>query len=120
MRSSTLPQLYGRIGGLHLRATHDPAQYTAAGRRAFLQSFERQVDPDGTLPPEERAARAEAARKAHMAALAARSAAARARPDRPDRADAARLARLEERIATIEERLGIAASAPSGDPDATR
>jgi hypothetical protein len=45
---------------------------TAPGRRAFLDRFEREVDPDGVLPPEERARRAEHARKAHMTKLALR------------------------------------------------
>jgi hypothetical protein len=55
-----------------------------------------------------------------MTMLAARSAAARARLDQAGGAGAAKLAEIEQRIATIERRLGIAASAPSGDPDATR
>lgn len=60
---------WGRIGGLRLRATHDPQQYTAKARETFWASFERQVDPDGVLDPEERRVRAEAARKAHMLRL---------------------------------------------------
>jgi hypothetical protein len=47
---------------------------TAAGTAAFLARFERLVDPDGTLPPAERARRAAHARKAYMARLALRSA----------------------------------------------
>jgi hypothetical protein len=50
---------------------------TAAGTAAFLAKFERQVDPDGTLPPAERARRAEHARKAHMTGLALASSRAR-------------------------------------------
>ena len=45
--------------------TADPSAATAAARAAFLDRFERQVDPDGTLPPAERARRAEHARKAY-------------------------------------------------------
>lgn len=116
---SSLPQLYGRVGGLRNRAAHDPRETTRAAREAFLSRFERGLDP--ALPAEERHARVVAARRAYMAELAARSAAAaRGRRVRPDRPDNAKDAKLEERIATIEERLGIAASAPSGDPDATR
>ena len=74
-----LAKLYGRIGGLRVRATHDPREYTAAARRAFLEGFERQVDPEGCQTPEERRARAAAARKAHFAVLAYRSAVARAK-----------------------------------------
>jgi hypothetical protein len=45
--------------------------------RGFRARFEREVDPEGTLPPAERAARAERARRAWMLQLAARSAAVR-------------------------------------------
>ena len=46
-----------------------------------MRRFEQQVDPDGTLPIEERQRRAQFALKAHMAELALRSAQARARRD---------------------------------------
>ena len=69
----------GRIGGYVLRATHDPLEYTANARSAFLSRFEREVDPDGVLPPEERLARAQAALRAHMLRLAYRSAKKRRR-----------------------------------------
>jgi len=42
-----------------------------------MARFEREVDPDGTLPPEERARRAEHKRKAYFARLALKSAKAR-------------------------------------------
>ena len=48
----------------------------------FLDSFEKQVDPDGTLEPAERARRAESARKAHFARLALKSAQARRKKSR--------------------------------------
>ena len=70
--------LRGRIGAFELHARHDAHQTTAA-RAAFLQSFEHRVDPKGTLPPSERARRAEYARKAHMARLALASARKRRR-----------------------------------------
>lgn len=57
----------------------DPAAHTAPARRAFLDRFEREVDPDGTLPPAERARRAEHARKAYFTRLALASARARAK-----------------------------------------
>ena len=52
---------------------------TQAARRAFVKSFEAKVDPDGVLPPAERARRAESARKAHYAALALKSSTARSK-----------------------------------------
>lgn len=60
-------------------STPDRAARTARGRAAFLDRFDRQVDPDGTLPPAERARRAENARRAYFSALALRSAQARRR-----------------------------------------
>jgi len=59
--------------------TEDAAARTEPARRAFLERFEREVDPDGTLAPAERARRAEHARKAHFARLALKSAQARRR-----------------------------------------
>jgi hypothetical protein len=59
--------------------TGDRTARTAPARRAALQRFERQVDPDGTLKPAERRRRAEQAMRAHMARLALRSAQARRR-----------------------------------------
>lgn len=69
--------LRGRIGAYRLHATHDSRETSQPGRRAFLASFERQVDPDGTLPPAERTRRAAHARSAHFAQLAYLSARAR-------------------------------------------
>lgn len=57
--------------------TEDRSARTAAGTAALLSKFEREVDPDGTLDPAERARRAESARKAHFARLAFKSAQAR-------------------------------------------
>jgi hypothetical protein len=57
--------------------TADPAGRTAPGRKAFRDSFEREVDPDCVLDPAERARRAEHARKAYFAGLALKSAQAR-------------------------------------------
>ena len=67
----------GRIGAHRLHAMYDSRELTAAGRAAFLARFEREVDPDGSLPEAERQRRAEHARKAHFARLARLSAAAR-------------------------------------------
>lgn len=60
-----------------MHATHDSRRTSEAGRRAFLDRFEREVDPDGTLSPAERARRAEHARRAYFAGLALKSATAR-------------------------------------------
>ncbi len=57
--------------------TADPSARTAPARRALLDRFERQVDPDGVLSPAERARRAGHARKAYFTRLALRSAQAR-------------------------------------------
>lgn len=53
---------------------HDPRVTSYAGRQAFLERFEREVDPDGTLPPDERARRAARAKKAYFIGLAQKSA----------------------------------------------
>ena len=61
---------------LHARVA-DPAAHTAPARRAFLDRFEREVDPAGLLPTKERQRRAEHARKAYFLRLALASAKAR-------------------------------------------
>lgn len=49
--------------------TTDRAARTAPARAALQARFERQVDPDGVLPIEERARRAEHARRAYYLRL---------------------------------------------------
>ena len=71
--------LRGRIGAAVLHATHDSRELTAAGRKAFADRFEREVDPDGTLAPEERRKRAKAAKSAYFSRLALKSLKARAK-----------------------------------------
>lgn len=63
---------------LHAQVT-DPAAHTAPARAAFLSRFEREVDPDGILEPQERARRAELAKKAYFIKLARSSSKARAK-----------------------------------------
>ena len=76
--------LRARIGAHALHAqVADPAAHTAPARQAFLDHFEREVDPDGVLPPEERARRAEHAKKAHFLRMALLSAKARRRGGTP-------------------------------------
>ncbi|MDP9364133.1 MAG: hypothetical protein M3Q10_07900 [Chloroflexota bacterium] len=69
----------GRIGAHRLHALYDSKELTAPARAAFLARFEREVDPTGSLPEEERRRRAEHARKAHFSRLARLSAHARRR-----------------------------------------
>jgi hypothetical protein len=57
--------------------TADASARTEPARRAMLDRFERQVDPDCVLSAEERARRAAHARKAYFTRLALRSAQAR-------------------------------------------
>jgi hypothetical protein len=57
----------------------DRSAATAPGRAAFMARFERQVDPDNKLSPDERAKRAQNAMKAYFSSLALKSAKARAK-----------------------------------------
>jgi hypothetical protein len=67
----------GRVGAFVLHSKYDPQETTKAARAAFNARFEREVDPDGTLPPEERARRAGYAKKAYYLRLAMKGVAAR-------------------------------------------
>jgi hypothetical protein len=49
--------------------TADRSARTRPAREAFFKRFEREVDPDGKLPPDERRRRAEHALRAHMLRL---------------------------------------------------
>jgi hypothetical protein len=62
---------------LHAQISNE-AEHTAPARAAFLSRFEREVDPDGVLEPEDRARRAEHAKKAYFLKLALASRKARA------------------------------------------
>jgi hypothetical protein len=53
--------------------TADRSARTRPARQAFLKRFETEVDPDGKLPPEERALRANHALRAHMLQLRKRA-----------------------------------------------
>jgi hypothetical protein len=57
--------------------TSDVQARTRPGRDAAFERFEREVDPTGSLPLEERARRARYMQQAHMVSLAYRSAVAR-------------------------------------------
>jgi hypothetical protein len=69
--------LRARLAAYAMHARHDARQSSANGRAAFLARFEREVDPDSRLDPEERRRRAEHARSAYFIRLALASAAAR-------------------------------------------
>jgi hypothetical protein len=69
--------LRARLAAHSLQAKVDSTAHTEPARRAFADSFEKQVDPDGILSPEERKRRAEQARKAYFTRLAFKSVRAR-------------------------------------------
>ena len=71
--------LIGRIGAYTMLARHDAREITKAGRQAFWDRFEREVDPNELLDPAERGRRADMARKAYFTRLALKSAQARRR-----------------------------------------
>ena len=53
--------------------TSDRSARTRPAREAFLKRFEREVDPEGELPPDERRRRADHALRAHMLRLRKRA-----------------------------------------------
>jgi hypothetical protein len=67
----------GRIGGHVLHSKYDSHAIAARARDGLTQKFLDQVDPDRTLPEEERLRRADHARRAHMLRIARLSAQAR-------------------------------------------
>lgn len=67
--------LVARMGAHALHAQIlDSAAHTAPARAAFLDRFEREVDPDGVLTPEARARRVAHQRQAYFLGLALKSA----------------------------------------------
>lgn len=73
--------LRARVAAFSLHAQGGTS--TKAGTAAFLARFEREVDPDNTLSPDERARRAALARRAYMSRLALKASRARSRFNRP-------------------------------------
>lgn len=69
--------LRARMAAHALHAKVDSRQHTEPARKAFMDRFEDQVDPDRVLPPAERARRAEQAKKAYFVGLALKSSQAR-------------------------------------------
>jgi hypothetical protein len=80
-RSKRVLQARMAAHALHAKVT-DPAAHTAPARQSFLSRFEREVDPEGLLTPQERARRAEHAKKAYFLRLAAASSTARSKKRR--------------------------------------
>jgi hypothetical protein len=76
-RSRRVLQARMAAHALHAQV-HDEAAHTAPARKVFLSRFEREVDPEGVLEPQERARRAEHAKRAYFLRLAAKSSRARA------------------------------------------
>jgi len=74
---SDVARTWGKIGGLTAWSRNDAETMVGPAHRGFRARFERQVDPEGRLGPEERSRRADRARRAHMLKLAEMSAAAR-------------------------------------------
>ncbi|MEX0781255.1 MAG: hypothetical protein WD557_01300 [Dehalococcoidia bacterium] len=68
-----------RIGGYAVQARHDTSEWREKGNAKLMSSFERKVDPEGLLSPEERERRTAAARSEHFARLSYRSAESRRR-----------------------------------------
>lgn len=83
--------------------TEDRTAATAPARAAAMERFERQVDPDGSLDPVERARRADFARKAHFTKLALRSAQSRRKAAAATKAAEAAERELEELAASHQE-----------------
>ena len=79
MSGTSEAALRGRVGAYVAHSRHDSREITARARAAFLERFEREVDPEGLLPPDERRRRADYARRAYFARLTLKSARARAR-----------------------------------------
>ena len=84
MRSTLTPEqrsLRARAGAYALHAQGGTS--TGAATAAFLSRFDREADPAGVLPPDERARRARFARKAYFAKLALASSRARSMKKAP-------------------------------------
>ena len=66
--------IQGRMAAHVMHSEHDALKTTAKARAKFLGRFEKQVDPEGVLSPQERAKRARHAKSAYFQRLAMRSA----------------------------------------------
>ena len=84
--SPTQRTLRAKLAAHSLHASVDSCVHTQPGRKAFLERFEREVDPDGVLNPAERARRADQAKKAYFVGLALKSSKAHAKKSQAVRA----------------------------------
>jgi hypothetical protein len=66
-----------RLGGLTTHIVHDSHQIAARARSGLRARFEREVDPDGTLPPARRVELVDRKMRLHMTELSRRAQAAR-------------------------------------------
>lgn len=85
----------------HLSWANTPdrrARTEKARHASHVERFEKQVDPDGTMPPEERRLRAESAKKAYYTELALKS--AQVRRIRKAEADKAKARKVAGQLAT--------------------
>ena len=82
--------LRARIAAHAMHARHDPKATTARARARFLERLEALADPEGVLPPAERAEHAKHLRSAYFARLALASAQARRRRNHAKRGEAGR------------------------------
>lgn len=71
--------LRARLAAHSLHASVDSRAHTEPARRAFMERFDDEVDPNRVFAPRERQRRAEQARKAYFTRLALKSAQARRR-----------------------------------------
>ena len=71
--------LRARLAAHSLHAQVNSRDHTAPARRAFMDRFEDEVDPNRVLPNAERQRRAEHAKKAYFTRLALKSVQARRR-----------------------------------------
>ena len=71
--------LRARLAAHSLHAQVNSRDHTAPARRAFMDRFEDQVDPNRVLPNVERQRRAEQAKKAYFTRLALKAVQARRR-----------------------------------------
>jgi hypothetical protein len=79
MLSPAQRSMRARLGARSLWAhCPDRSAQTQSAREAFIRRFEREVDPEGILPTDERTRRAEHARQAYFVALSLKSARVRA------------------------------------------
>lgn len=79
MAGDSVRSIAGRIAAHARWAKQDRVDGTKPARAGFMNRFIREVDPEGVLPPDERARRANSAMRAHMSRLALRSAKRRAK-----------------------------------------